>query len=413
MSKKKQETKQIKVFVVDVSGKQCLPTTPRRARKLLETGRAKVLQVMPFTVKLSKLIENPIGNFTVGIDDGAKYVGVSIINEHTQEVVFAGEIRLRQDVSRKITQRALYRRTRRSRKTRNRQPRFSNRKQMVPAPSVRQRKDSIIRWLKDMMKRVNITKVVVEEGVFDTSSMVAGHRLHGNEFKKSEYEGKNWKAKVLWRDEYTCQHCSVKGNLCVHHIIQKKDGGSNRVANGITLCKKCHEDLHRGLWKINTIPKNFKYPAWLMIGKTYFKEQLALIGVEVEVVYGWMTSSWRRNIGLEKTHANDAISIVCKCYLPTIASLDWKIKPRRTKIWENHPTRTCFEKNGFRHFDIVKVSHKTRGVVVGSIKSLKAKALSLRTSFSEDFIVSYSNAVLIQRSGGLVYFGTCADSGNP
>ena len=402
---KNQKTKQVNVFVVDAKGSPCLPTTPRRARKLLEDGKAKVLQVMPFTIKLKRIINSPVGSFTVGIDDGAKYVGVAIINEHKREVVFSGEIRLRQDVSRKIIQRATYRRTRRSRNLRNRKPRFSNRKQMTPAPSVRQRKDSTIRWIKDMNKRVAITKAIIEEGMFDTSSMAAGLKLYGNEFQKSEYEGSNWKEKVLWRDRFTCQHCNTKNKLIVHHIIQRKDVGSNRIANGITLCEKCHEDLHKGLWKLSIKPKQFQYPSWLMIGKTYLKEQLALMGIRTEVVYGWMTSGWRKKIGLAKTHANDAISMVCRNYYPNINSLSWQIKPRRTKIIENHPTRTCFEKNGFRHFDIVKASHKTRGFVVGSVKSLRAKSLRIRTYFDDDFNVSYNKTRLIQRSNGLAYFG--------
>jgi len=404
MLKNKQKTKQVRVFVVDAKGMQCLPTTPRRARKLLEAGRAKVLQVMPFTIRLNGIIENPTGNFTVGIDDGSKYVGVSIVNEHTQEVVFVGEIRLRQDVSRKIIQRAMYRRNRRSRKIRNRQPRFNNRKQMTPTPSARQRKDSIIRWLKDMMKRIHITRVIVEEGMFDTSSMAAGRKLYGNEFNKSECEGGNWKAKVLWRDGHTCQHCGVNGKLYVHHIIQKKDVGSNRVANGIALCKKCHEDLHKGLWKLNLRPKSFQHPARLMAGKTYLKEQLSVLGVEIDTVCGWMTSLWRRNIGLEKTHSNDAISIVCKCYLPIITSLDWRIQPRRTKIWENNPTKTCNEKNGFRHFDIVRAVHRTKGVVFGSVRALLSDRMAIRTKESDNFRVSYFKTKLIQRPGGLVYF---------
>jgi hypothetical protein len=119
--------KQVKVFVVDGEDKPLLPTTPRRARKLLDAKKAKVIQVMPFTIRLNRIVDSPVGSFTVGIDDGAKKSGVAVVNEHTQEVVFSGEIGLRQDVSRKISQRASYRRTRRTRKLRyraRREPKF-------------------------------------------------------------------------------------------------------------------------------------------------------------------------------------------------------------------------------------------------------------------------------------------------
>jgi len=90
------QTKQIKVFVVDTEGKPCLPTRSARARRLLRDGKAKVICTMPFTIQLNRQIDNPVGSFTVGVDDGAKKVGVAIINEHIKEVVFQGQINLRQ-----------------------------------------------------------------------------------------------------------------------------------------------------------------------------------------------------------------------------------------------------------------------------------------------------------------------------
>lgn len=394
---------QIKVFVIDAERKTCLPTRAARARRLLRDGKAKVIRVMPFTIQLNRAISNPVGRFNVGVDDGAKHVGVAIVNDYTKEVVFQGQIDLRQDVSRKILQRAQYRRTRRTRKLRYRARRFSNRKQMKPVPSVRQRKDSIVRWLKDMMERINIKKVIVEEGVFDTTSLAAGHKLFGKEFCQSEYEGKNFRAKVLWRDKYQCQHCESKYMLQAHHIKQKKDGGSSRVGNGITLCEKCHKSLHNGLWQLNIKPKFFQYSMWLMQGKHYLREQIKSLDLDIEIVFGWMTSLWRKQIRLEKSHFNDAISMVCKSYLPTLSSLNWLIKPKRTKVWENNPTKTCTEKNGFKHFDIVKSHNRNRGTIIGSIRSLKARAITIRTSFDDNFAVSYNKTKLIQRPKGLIY----------
>ena len=139
-----------KVFVIDKEGKPCLPTHPARARKLLRTGRALVYQVVPFTIQLEKVIDSPVGSFVIGIDDGAKDVGIAVVNETTKEVVFRGTIQLRQDVSKKIKQRAQYRRNRRSRKLRHREARFKNRKQKTPQPSIRQRKESILRVVNDL-----------------------------------------------------------------------------------------------------------------------------------------------------------------------------------------------------------------------------------------------------------------------
>ena len=154
-----------KVFVIDKEGKPCLPTHPARARKLLNACKAKVFAVVPFTIQLESVIDNPVGSFTIGIDDGAKQVGIAVVNEVTKEVVFRGTIQLRNDVCRKIKQRAQYRRTRRCRKLRHRKARFFNRKQKMPQPSIRQRKESVLRVVKDLGRVLNLTDAVIEHVV--------------------------------------------------------------------------------------------------------------------------------------------------------------------------------------------------------------------------------------------------------
>jgi hypothetical protein len=308
-----------KVFVVDAKGRPLLPTHPARSRKLLREGKAKVIRVLPFTIQLNRVIENPVGSFTVGIDDGAKHVGVAIVNDKTNEVVFRGQIDLRQDVKRLMEQRRNYRRVRRSRKLRNRQPRFSNRIGCKIAPSIRCRKDSILRWLHDMMKRIKIVKMIVEEVAFN------------------------------------------------------------------------HARYRYG-----------KFFSQVEIGKKYLREQILKMKLCYEATHGYETKARRINLKLSKKHSNDAIAMCCNDR-PEINSPEWFVKPRRTRSWINNPTKTCTEKNGFRHFDIVKASHRTKGTVIGSIRSLKTKAITLRTKWDSNFPVSYSKTRLIERPKGLVY----------
>jgi len=164
-----------------------LPTHPARARKLLRKGLAKVIRVVPFCIKLERRIENPVGSFTVGIDDGAKEVGIAVVNEVKKEVVFRGTIKLRQDVSRKIKQRAQLRRTRRCRKVRHRKARFKNRKQKTPQPSIRQRKESIVRVVCDLKKvlskcpyyKIKLTKNA--DGLFAIKYSIDWKQLHYDE----------------------------------------------------------------------------------------------------------------------------------------------------------------------------------------------------------------------------------------
>lgn len=304
------------VFVIDSEGKPLLPTHSSRSRKLLREGKAKVKQVVPFTIQLNRKIDNPTGEFEVGIDDGAKHIGIAVKNSKTDEIVFHAQLNHRQDVSKKVEQRRNYRRARRFR-LRNRQPRFSNRTKSKIAPSIRQRKDCILRVVKDLGKRLNIKKVKVEEVSFN-------HAKH----------------------------------------------------------------------------KHGKFFSLVEIGKTYLKKQIQQLGLAYETTFGYITKQTRLNLGLTKKHSHDACAIVESNKL---VGCEYHIKPRRTRVWEANPTKICEEKRGFRHYDLVKSGHSKRGIVIGSVRSLKANCITLRTKFDDNFPVSYSKTRLLQRFGGLIY----------
>jgi hypothetical protein len=394
----------VKVFVVDSEGKPLLPTHPARARKLLKNCSAVVLTVTPFTIQLKKVVLKPVGDLTIGVDDGAKEVGLAVVNEHTQEVVFSGTIKLRQDVKKKLTQRRSYRRARRNRKLRYRKAHFYRKKgKGWLSPTIRQKKESILRVVKDLRRLMNITAVVVEQGQFDTQELARGKKLMGVEYQLPDYEGKTFRAKVLWRDKYTCQHCGCHENLQAHHIRHKAHGGTNSPQNGICLCETCHLQLHDGKWVLTVKPKTFEYPAHLQTGKWFLYEQLQALGFRAQRCFGWMTSHWRQQLGLSKTHVNDAIAMVCRNWKAKINCREYLIIPKRKQIWEDNPTKTCVEKNGFQHWDLVKAKHRTKGIVIGSVRSLAASSLKLRTSFDDNFPVSYGKSTLLWRFRNIVY----------
>jgi 5-methylcytosine-specific restriction endonuclease McrA len=49
---------------------------------------------------------------------------------------------------------------------------------------------------------------------------------------------------VLKRDNYRCILCGATRNLEVHHIVPRAEGGSNDLANLVTLCTACHDTTH-------------------------------------------------------------------------------------------------------------------------------------------------------------------------
>jgi 5-methylcytosine-specific restriction endonuclease McrA len=50
---------------------------------------------------------------------------------------------------------------------------------------------------------------------------------------------------VLERDGWRCQQCGTSRNLDAHHMRRRSALGDDAEANLITLCRECHQNLHR------------------------------------------------------------------------------------------------------------------------------------------------------------------------
>ena len=66
---------------------------------------------------------------------------------------------------------------------------------------------------------------------------------------RASIEYRDWRRSVLRRDNYCCPICGSKKLLCAHHKKSFTEHSRFRldVSNGITLCKKCHYEVHGGL----------------------------------------------------------------------------------------------------------------------------------------------------------------------
>lgn len=61
---------------------------------------------------------------------------------------------------------------------------------------------------------------------------------------------------VLERDDYTCQMCGLqkKTKLHVHHVLKRREGGSDCLDNLLTVCPSCHGRADTSLYNPDWVP---------------------------------------------------------------------------------------------------------------------------------------------------------------
>lgn len=305
---------QVKVCVINQYGKPLMPTTPAKAKKLLKAGKAQIIGYRPFTIQLLYGTRGYTQPITLGIDAGYKIVGYSAITE--KEELVGGELKLLDGMSERITERRKYRRTRRNR-LRYRQPRFNNRRRKEGwlAPSIQHKFDSHVKIVERLKARLPILQVVFETAKFDIQK-INNPDIQGEQYQQGEQYGwKNLASYIRHRDAYCCKNPSCKNKsdnkvLQVHHLGFWKNppDRSNRPANLITLCDKCHtpkNHLKKGfLYGWQPKLKTFKAETFMTI--VYRKLVEALKAVEI---FGYITEVKREFLGLPKSHHNDAFVI--------------------------------------------------------------------------------------------------------
>ena len=278
------------VYVHNCFGLPLMPCTEAKAKHLLKAHKAKVVNLTPFTIRLNFVVDDTTQPVTLGVDAGYKTIGLSASTE--DKVLFEGEVKLREDIIALLEARRSLIRGRRNRKTRYRAPRFDNRIHSKNrgwlSPSVENRIGTHLSVIAKVCRLVPISRQKGEQLGF---------------WNVREY--------VLWRDGHKCRNCSGKTKdtvLEVHHLVQRKDGGSDRPDNLITLCKTCHDAYHRGEIKLDKPKKGFKGATFMgTMRKTLVKRLRELYGSEmVEVTYGYITKNTRIENNLDKAHYIDA-----------------------------------------------------------------------------------------------------------
>ena len=299
---------------MNMRGDPLMPCTQKKARILLKEGKAVIYKYDPFTIQLTYATGETKQDCHIGIDTGSKHIGMAITSEN--KVLFKGEIELRQDVKSNIDTKHIYRRSRRNRKTRYRQPRFLNRKRSdkwLP-PSLQNRVDHTFHWIDTFCSLVSDPILHIEVGKFDTAKMI-NPEINGVDYQHGQTYGFfEERYFVFARDNYTCQCCGKSKDkiLQTHHIIYRSNGGTDRVDNLITVCTDCHTSKNHQKGGIlykwqeqHKKVKQYKEPPFM----TAIRKRIFARYPNAHTTYGSETTPHRKELGLEKTHYNDAITI--------------------------------------------------------------------------------------------------------
>lgn len=207
-----------------------MPTTRYgKVRRLLKDKKAVVVNLCPFTIKLTYVTSDYKQEIVLGVDAGTKHVGLSATTKSKE--LYASEVTLRNDIVDLLSTRRELRRSRRNR-LRHRKPRFNNRiKSKRPgwiAPSVQHKVDAHIRVIDNVFYILPVSRIVIEVAQFDTQK-IKNPEIFGKEYQEGDQLGFwNIREYVLTRDGHKCQHCKGKSKdpvLNVHHLESRKQEG--------------------------------------------------------------------------------------------------------------------------------------------------------------------------------------------
>ncbi|HUW65423.1 MAG TPA: RNA-guided endonuclease IscB [Spirochaetia bacterium] len=270
------------VYVLDKRKKPLMPCSEKRARLLLEHGRAVVHKMAPFTIRLKdRLVEDSVLQpLDMKLDPGSKVTGGAVVRDG-KVTIGCYECRHRTDIKGNLDARREQRRSRRNRKTRYREPRFNNRhpekcaacgrnakhgsrycrpcheagrfvdnglREAWLPPSLRARVEETLSWVCKMRQLLPITAIAMELIRFDTQLM-ENPDISGVEYQQGTLAGYEVREYLLQKFARLCAYCrGASGDpvLNVEHVVPRNPDhgpkGTDRVSNLVIACKKCNDD---------------------------------------------------------------------------------------------------------------------------------------------------------------------------
>ena len=300
------------IYVVDANGQPVMPTSRLgMVRRWLKSGQAIWFGNSRKIIQFVRPITTYTQNLTLGVDAGF-HLGMSVVGNHRE---YYSSESIRKSEKDKLTTRRELRRTRRNH-LRYRQVRFNNRRRKPGwlAPSIQHRLDFTIKEIKRVYNFLPINNLVVEVSPFDNQKLV-NPNIKPWQYSQGKMHGfKTVKDYLLARDNYRDALDGKQypaSQLRVHHLVQRKDGGSNQPDNLILLSDVHHNQANH----VNGTLAKLRNNRQKMIDYrgAYFMSILAVRLSDYfdnyQTTQGYITANLRHLYQIEKSHRNDAFVI--------------------------------------------------------------------------------------------------------
>jgi 5-methylcytosine-specific restriction endonuclease McrA len=432
------------VFVLDKQKTPLMPCTEKRARLLLERGRAVVVSLAPFTIRLKDRIGGAVQPLRLKLDPGSRVTGLAIVREseivdpdtgaveRLEHGLWFGELAHRgQAIREALEQRRHYRRARRARKTRYRAARFLNRTRRAGwlPPSLQHRLDTTVNWVERLRRLAPISALSQELVRFDTQAL-QNPEISGVEYQQGELAGYEVREYLLEKWNRTCAYCGATHvPLEIEHIQPKSRGGSDRVSNLTLACRPCNqrkgsrsiEDfLKRQPARLHKIQAQAKAPlqdaAAVNATRWALFAALKATGLAVETGSGGRTKFNRTRLDIPKTHALDAACVgavdqVRGWNRPVLAiKATGRGAYSRTRTFKNGFPRGYLMRHkrvhGFQTGDWVRAEvpkGKKAGVHVGRVAIRRTGSFNVQTPGGTVEGLSHRYCRVLQRADGYGY----------
>ena len=397
-----------------------------------------------------------IAKATLGIDPGARTTGMAVTTaaREGEKVIDGVKVKHRPHrISQALASRRSYRRLRRGR-IRRRPARFNNRHRpagWLPL-SLNSIRANILTNARHLTALYPICHIAVDTCRFDPR-LIADPDVFGEGYQNSERDHMQVREYVMQRDNRTCQYCGKTGvRLEIDHVVPKSRSGSDRVSNLAASYRECNQGKgnmpveeflrdqpDRQAQVKRQLHASLQSAAHLNALMPFILQDARTLGLPVLETDAVSTAWVRHELGIEKTHVNDAACLSNPTALQTPERITtvsavghgrrqmltqpsrygtprftagaagkyrgyraWCRLPRSMQGFTTMPGHKLRQRRvrGICSGDLVRYWHPDHGIVMGTAVMANGKT-RVRAGAAKD--VPVRKAVLLQRSNGYRY----------